>query len=177
MTVLKTVTDRIFTFTKAVGGDATWTFLGTIDGNGLAQRSELPMTDFVSRDIMIRFMSRGAQMIPPEIDRFEIEYMPIGQLFRSYSARVMAINGIIDLMGVKENSGAFIQATLFSVAEVQRRFVVAFPAPGAVGHTARVQISINDPGAQWTGGLAYKDVNGNPLDNIGTSIPVQFDML
>lgn len=174
--ILKTVTERDFHFTKQAGGDATWVTLGTIDGEGIAKRYSLSMTGFRSKDIILRFTSHGAQDIPPEIDRFEIEYMPVGPKFRSYMATVIAVDDIILEDMTREQNGAMIQATLFSCAESMLRYVVAFPFPAPVGHTQWVQVTVRDPGAMAPV-LAYQDENGNALNVIGGEIPLQFDVL
>jgi len=174
--MLKTVTVRDFHFSKTAGGDATWVFLGRMTGTGSAQRYTLNMTGFRSKDIMVRFRASGAMTVPPEIDRFEIEYMPVGRKYRSYMATIVAVDDIMLENMEEEHNGPMIEATLFSLVESQLRYVVAFPAPAPIGHTAYVQVNLRDPGAAFPW-LAYEDEQGNKFSCINGEIPLQFDML
>jgi len=126
-----------------------WTKLGTLSAQGTSQTALQFPDNVVGRGIMVMFVPKGTDVSRPEIKRLEIEYIPTGTPLKVVHALIDCGDDLelIDL--THENSGTFVQASLYSMAHGGRTYVVQIPAPGPVGHTMRATVAITEPGGAF----------------------------
>jgi hypothetical protein len=102
-----------------------------------------------------------------EIKSFEVEYMFAPSRLRTFDAVAIVSDNIELINGAKENSAAFIAATLYSVSASPSSFVVGVPWPTA--HTLRGIITVTQPGG-FVPGLAF---DAQHID--GAEVPIRID--
>lgn len=127
-----------------------WATLGTITEQSATQ-ARLPYpNNTIARYMMLKLEPYGTAVSRPEIKRIEYEYAPTGTPLK-------VIHGLVDcgddlelLNLTKENSGEFVQASLYSMAHAGLTYTIQVPAPGPVGHTIRAMVAITDPGGAFS---------------------------
>lgn len=157
---------------KAELGTQAWTYLGTIQGVNdfnLTQKELAFPSNVIGNQIMFKFDFQGNSDDRPELRRYELEWMPSPSNLKIVDFVAVAVNNIELLNMEIENSAAFVAATLYSLAGSPATYVAALPWPGPVGHTARVTVSINQPGG-FVPALAFDGVNPD-----GAEIPIRLD--
>ena len=149
-----------------------WTPLGTIQGMNDFDNTQKEISfpsNVIGNQIMLKFDFVGDGDDRPEIRRYELEWMPAPSNLKIVDFVAVAVNNIELLNMETENSAGYIAATLFSLAGSPATYVAALPWPAPVGHTARVIVSINQPGG-FVPGLAFDSANPD-----GAEIPIRLD--
>lgn len=126
-----------------------WTALGTITSQDATQARLSYPDNTIARYMMLKLEPYGTDVSRPEVKRIEYEYAPTGTPLKVVHALVDCADDLELLDLTKENSGEFVQASLYSMAHAGLTYVVQIPAPGPVGHTIRTMVAITDPGGAF----------------------------
>jgi hypothetical protein len=148
-----------------------WTVLGKLQASTSITAGGLDFpTNTISKAMKLKFElflnANGAMRYRSYIRSYEIEYMfPPSNLEVCNFVAIVADN-IEILPNVRENSGAFVAATLYSLSRTPRTHVVELPWPTA--HTIRAIVSIQSPGGMLPGFAREGKFDGG-------DVPIQID--
>lgn len=129
-----------------------WTSLGIMTDRTISRETLNFPRPLVTESVMLQFRAIGTDVSRPSIRRAEMEYIEIGFPHRVLYGTIMAVNNLeTEDLGVVENSAAFIQQSLYSMAMSGLTHIIEPPPIPIFANelTIRGQVSIMDPGGAW----------------------------